>query len=234
MPAKKTVRWHPSVTDKNNHMTSNPAKNKAASKGKAQKNSSLNRPVANTSVPLSQGQPGVPYLNQLINGDVQIAYNQPSPLYSSAVVRPGASPANWKPAYAGSNLVMNTAALVEAANRSGPRTRNVPRANTSIRRSGGSSSHLIPRSKIAVPPWVPDAPPSGVLTPPVTPRPRRLPTPDLIPIDPWAYYPIYSEIPPRRTNPVIEKVMKVENGELYEHCPVAIANMSRDTGPTVS
>jgi hypothetical protein len=234
MPAKKTVRWHPSVTDKNNHMTSNTVKNKTASKGKAQKNSSLNRPVANTSVPLSQGPPGLPYLNQLINGDIQAAYHQPSPFYSSAVGHAGASPANWKPAYAGSNLGMNTAALVEAANRSGSRTRNAPRANTSVRRSGGSPSHLTPRSKIAVPPWVPDAPPSGVLTPPATPRPSRLPTPDLIPIDPWAYYPIHPQIPPHRTNLAVEKVMRVEHGELYEHCPVAIANMSRDTGPTVS
>lgn len=55
------------------------------------------------------------------------------------------------------------------------------------KRSTKSSSPRKQKLDVSVLPWVPDAP--NLLEVPNTPRPRRLPTPDLPPIDPWTFYP---------------------------------------------
>jgi hypothetical protein len=172
-------------------MASNPVINKAALKANTQKGLSFNNPVANTAVSLSQGQPGLSFLNGHINEGPSAAHSQPTPFYSDATVHVGTSIPKGKPGSAVLNPGMNTAALVQGANQSALSRGKAPRANMSARRSQGSPSQSTPRSKKAVLPWVPDPPPSGVLTPPPTPRPSRLPSPDLSPIDPGAYYPTH-------------------------------------------
>ena len=229
MSAKKTVRWHPSVNDNGNQIVSNPVINKSVLISKAQKESSSNNPAANIAASLSKGQPG---LNQLINSGFPAAHGQPNPSYSYAIVHAGAPIAKGQPGPAVSNLGINTAAQVEAANRSAFRTGNTPRASVSARRSGGSLSQLTPRSKREVPPWVPDPPPSGVLMPPSTPRPTRLPTPDLSPIDPGEYYPAdhqsYDNLARIRhpNNPLIEYMESRAHSEFMSTTHTAVAKMS--------
>ncbi|KIM97896.1 hypothetical protein OIDMADRAFT_31814 [Oidiodendron maius Zn] len=221
MSAKKSVRFQFSVDERGDQLPDNVVTHQAALKTKTQRRSSSNYPAVNTGPLLSQRQPGSSLPRQLTSGGLSTVHGQRYPSHASATVHIGTPTAKRQPGWSDSDLKMKLKAPVQVANRSPSRMGNMPRANTSARRSQGSPSQLTPRSKRAVPPAVPDPPPSGVLTPPPTPRPKRLSTPTLTPIDPSAYYPSLNlglvnstaVLPP--SNPVMEHMQARKQRELH-------------------
>jgi hypothetical protein len=201
MPTKKTVHWHPSVIDNEANVESNPVVNREATSYKDQPLSSFENPVVNRPDLFPKDKQGSSLDNPVPNKADLMPKGQPDSLFDNPAVNRSARYPQDKPGSSLNKPVIDRVTLSYNSelnglsphpdvNISAPRQKAncLPsKANVPLRRPGKSSWLRTQKSKRSVPPRVPDAP--VLLLPPSTPRPSRLPTPDLPPVDPWAYYP---------------------------------------------
>ena len=201
----KTVRWHPSVGNCDYDSVSNAIINETVLYPKAQqerssfstpvfdgaavfsnhkRGSMASKPVVIKAAFKSKGEPDAPSPSKFVLKKATPKYKGKSRASSSPKSgAPIAVPKSKRPS--GSSLPSNlvASATVYRVVSDAPSEADAP-----SERIRSSSSQRTQKSKRSVPPWVPDAPdPLGMM--PNTPRPRRLPTPDLPPIDPWTFYP---------------------------------------------
>jgi hypothetical protein len=195
----KTVHWHSSVKDNEHDSDSTSVGHKATLHAQVQQGSSFfgldskksgvsskpqpewtsSQPVLTKVFRKSNGYPDVSYPSLV---ETKTAYRGQSGSSASKTAAPKVAS---KPKRVRSSLpVMNTGASYDQVlyPASSPSKTSSP-----SKRSSKTSSPRKQKSEVSVLPWVPDAP--NLLEVPNTPRPRRLPTPDLPPIDPWTFYP---------------------------------------------
>lgn len=202
MPTK-AVRWHESVTDSKHDEIFNPAVTKPIQYTQRQHDpSTFSGPDEQRGAAFAKNRLNMMYSQQagtrfvlkpirdpdaLASPKLGRAKAAPSPRRQSGSVSSnitaGKAPSKFKHQQGSSPSIL----VVEPIDPYHKENRSPSKAARSPRKTRKASPEREQEIDWRDLPWVPDAP--DPLKMPSTPRPRRLPTPDLPPIDPWKFYP---------------------------------------------